>query len=236
MKTRTERYLDNNEDVVRTNKNKELYDDIYKNSPLSYTPINNNENEIDITKLNELLQNREGYRKVSKYREIVNDEYLEEDNIESDIYKEIDEKIYDINLILEDAKNKREDSLKTRSLRNTQYNILSKLDLNEKNEEPEMDKEFFSKDKVIDTLMEENDLLDELKGKDNTILTGPINNNEVSNDSFYTSKLNFTKEDFEGFQDLQTTVKKNNTLIKYLISLLVIVLISISAFVIYFIN
>ena len=115
-----------------------------------------------------------------------------------------------------------------------------------------MDPDFFTKDKTMRELITslnektENifertrsntkmnvDLFEDLKGKDDTVLTEPVKAEEVSSNkanTFYTSSLSFTKEDFEDFQDLQTTVNKNNRLIKVLISILVIVLIAIVLF------
>ena len=43
--------------------------------------------------------------------------------------------------------------------------------------------------------------------------------------SFFTNSFAFSKEDFEGFEDLEKSVKKNNTLTKIMMSLLVIFII-----------
>jgi hypothetical protein len=245
-----ERYLSTQNESARTTKNKNIYDDLYNNNlPSSNVSLLDNESEIDISKINELVQNREGYKRVKEFESVLKPKILENDKEEYDIYEDIDNKIYDINMILEEAKSKRGTSEreKYRNLQNTQYNILSKLDLNE-NEEPEIDEmvtDFFTKDKAIKELMDDDvkektrsetktsvDLFEDLKGNEDTILTEAISENKVNthtksteeDSTFYTNHLSFTKEDFEDFQNLQTTVKKNNLLIKVLITILTFVL------------
>ena len=265
LKTRMERYFTDQEEIARTSKNQDLYQDIYTDLPSSNVTVLNNESEIDISKIKELVQNREGYKRVKDYQTVLNTPSLDEDNEEYDIYEDIDNKIYDINMILEDAKSKRgpSDREKYRSLRNTQYDILSKLNLNEAAEpdpEDEMVTDFFTQDKTMKDFItslhtevtggEEKtlsqtktsvDLFADLKGSDNTILTEAITEEKAKtvkttseeDETFYTSHMNFTKEDFEGFQNLQSTVKKNNKLIKVLIAILTVIIIAVAGFVVF---
>lgn len=267
MKTRMERYFNSQDEVARTKKNQDLYEDIYTDLPSSSSRVPLNESEIDLSKIKELMANREGYKRVKEYEAIMNTKTIEDDDEEYDIYEDIDNKIYDINMILEEAKSKRvfSEREKYRSLRNTQYDILSKLNLNEElDNNDEMVKDFFTKDTEIKKLLtditkeipednkEDNsqlsqtkssiDLFADLKGNENTILTKPVTEEESDQQStvsdktetsFYTNHLQFTKEDFEGFQNLQSTVKKNNILIKILISILTVVLIAIVAFIVF---
>ena len=44
--------------------------------------------------------------------------------------------------------------------------------------------------------------------------------------SFYTSSMKFSKEDFEGFDELEKSVKKNSALTVFLLILLVIFIIA----------
>lgn len=259
MKTRMERYFDEQDEVARTKKNQDLYEDIYNNLPSSNVTVLDTGSEIDISKIKELVESREGYKRVRQYQSIMKTPDIEEEKEEYDIYKDIDNKIYDINMILEDAKSKRviSDREKYRNMRNTQYDILSKLNLSEEPEVEEMVSDFFTQDKAMKSFItnihkevkESNDktgvqskvsvdLFEDLKGGENTILTEALTeekinsapNNATEDAGFYTSHFNFTKEDFEGFQNLQTTVKKNNKLIKVLITILMIVLIAIVVF------
>lgn len=254
MKTRMERYLDDEEKLVRTTKNQDMYQDMYNSVPSSNVSIISNESEVDISKIKELITNREGYKKIKEFQSVL------KTSIEEDPYEDLrrakeNPKTYDINLILDDAKSKRETSERERyrNLKNTQYDILSKLNLNEQPEVDEMATDFFTgeasdkdfitslHDEVRDKTLSDNktsiDLFKELKGEDDTVLTQAVKEpteqvKKPTDNTFYTSSVSFTKEDFEGFQNLQTTVKKNNTLIKILITFLVIALLSIVGFVI----
>lgn len=258
MKSRMDRYnnVEQNQSA-RTKKNQDLYEDIYSNTfSSSNVTLLDNASEIDISRIQELVQNREGYNRIKEFKSILKTPVAEEENENYDIYEDIDNKIYDINMILEEAKAKRGTSEreKYRNLKNTQYNILTKLNLNEEEEKDEMVTDFFTQDKTIKDLLvtldeDKNqelqtktslDLFENLKGN-NTVLTEPISeetkkiniNNSEENDTFYTSHLNFTKEDFEDFQSLHNTVKKNNTLIKVLISILIIALLFVIGFLVY---
>ncbi len=256
LKSRMERYVREHDEVKRTKKNQDLYEDIYNNAPSSTVSVLDNESEIDISKIKELIDSREGYNRVKKYQEIIQTKSIEEESEEYDIYEDIDNKIYDINKILEDAKAKREISEreKYRGLRNTQYNILSKLELNEEPEKEEMATDFFTQDKTIEKLMKEQedhnsddeeddttskDLFDDLKSIGDTVLTEAVDPDKVEKtpkheeeeSTFYTNRIAFANEDFEGLNNLQTTIKKNNKLIKVLITIVTFIVVAIIVFV-----
>lgn len=249
LKTRMERYFNSREIISRTKKNEEIYENIYDNLPSSSVALLDNESEIDVSKLKELTESREGYKKLKQYKAILNKSDIENDDKEYDIYEDIDDKIYDINMILEDAKAKRSvpEREQYRSLKNTQYNILSNLNLDKELETDQTVTDFFTQDTTIRELLTtitnsndktSTDLFDNLKGSDNTILTEPIKDTEYYktknyDNAFYTSSLSFTKDDFEDFQNLQTTVKKNNRLIKALISILTVILVATIVFLIF---
>lgn len=255
MKSRMDRYARDNSDAYRTKKNETLYEEIYeKTLPSSNVALLDNESEIDITKLQDLIKQRDGYKRIKEFEEVLLKPELPKEEEEYDIYEDIDNKIYDINAILEEARSKREPNSreKYRNLKNTQYNILSNLNFDEEDYEEEMDTDFFTKDKTMRELMTELnekttkitnktrentktslDLFDNLKGNGDTVLTKPIKSDDVkpqSEETFYTNALSFTKDDFEDFQNLQKTVNKNNTLMKFLISILVVVLIIVVLF------
>jgi hypothetical protein len=254
MKSRMDRYNNDQDQGARTAKNQNLYGDIYSSTlSSSNVALLDNESEIDISKIKELVQNREGYKRVKELEPVLQTKTAPLEEEKYDIYEDIDNKIYDINMILEEAKAKRpiSDREKYRSLKNTQYNILSNLNLNEEKEEDEMVTDFFTQDKTMKSLAtsldndkEEKektrsetktsiDLFEDLKGNNDTILTEPVREDSIApkkadeSSTFYTGYMNFTKEDFEDFQNLQTTVKKNNRLIKVLITTLIVVLVAI---------
>ncbi|MGI6329898.1 MAG: hypothetical protein ACOXZR_03505 [Bacilli bacterium] len=252
MKTRTERYYKRKDCLVRTEKNDDLYNKIYEETtPISRIDLLDNVSEIDVDKLKEMIGPiKKESKEISKSFDLTAS--LEK---EYDIYEDIENKMYDINSILEKAKEQRglDEKEKYKKLRNTQFNILSRLELNQEEEqvEGEMVTDFFTKEKDLSNLMEmtresknlsktksSTDLFSDLKGSDNTEITDPIEEANINieeikkaskeikpeENTFYTSVLPFTKEDFDGFQDLQGAIKTNNTLIKVLIGTLIIVL------------
>ena len=170
MKSRMEKYYNKNEEFVgRTAKNESLY------SQKDYSVYSSNEtiidtnNEIDITKLKNIIQSREDYQRAKSYRNMLNDKKFDYDDIpiEEDNYEE---KNYDINALLKKVKEEKdtiEEKDKIRKLRNTQYDILSNLDIKSK------------KDKKTDSIEQQKE---DLKDLINSITHNNINNKETDND------------------------------------------------------
>jgi len=212
----------------RSQQNEELYGSIYTRDLLSSEKPLNNEKEIDLSNIKDLMIEREGYSRVKDLKDLLSFEKIE-DKYDQKYYQDIDNKIYDINEMLKKARSQNEDleREKYRKLMNTQYDILSKLDLNEQFETDEMDTTFFTREKLKNT-----DLLEELKGDEGTILTEAVkaedckkylDSKESPENLFYTGYKNFSTEDFEEIQDLKNKVKKNNGLIKFLIVILILI-------------
>lgn len=200
MKSRMERYYNSNNDFVgRAEKNEQLYrNKDYSMYSSNETVIDTN-NEIDITKLKDIIKSREDYQRAKSYRNMLNDKKFDYDDItyEEDNYEE---KNYDINSLLEKVKNEKpnqENEDKIRKLRNTQYDILSNLDIKSKKKElneEELQKEQLQGliDKVTRNASKETekkevedpfDLLAELKAKDgNTIVTEPMKDKDIQID------------------------------------------------------
>ena len=133
MKSRMEKYYDNHElTKSRLDKNEQLYKDINQLNLEKFNPNNNvkvigdNENIIDVDKIKNLLE--KNYKTTPKRKTITLDNYEDEDiDLE-------DTKEYDINSILEKAREEKEidynkDRLK--KIRDTQFDILNSLDLKE---------------------------------------------------------------------------------------------------------
>lgn len=270
MKSRMERYYnneieDNNE---RVKKNEELYDTIYNFDPLLDVEEVNNATEIDLENIKNIAErNREEYRKLRQYKRLLN---ADDENNEFELEPKTltEEKVYDINSILEKAKMDRlpsDDREKYRKLKNTQYDILNSLNIGEKTSEMQAREDFEAekaklKDlintitmnkKDIDNFITKDDsnhLLDDLMPMDNTIITESVqdtNKVEVVNteeehtvktdnvdQSFYTSSLSFSKTDFEGVKNLESTVKVNNILIKILLFILLVIVTTVILFVV----
>ena len=119
----------------RTNMNQNLYQNVNNNT--KYTNITDvtNANAYEISQSNKEHKTREDYQKMIKYRDV---EPLPKSKKELDdfnyVYKTDQKKIYDINSVLEEARKNRQvqDSLEEkRKLKNTSYNILAGLNLEE---------------------------------------------------------------------------------------------------------
>lgn len=135
MPSRMERYYDT--DVVsnkngRSQRNAELYRSIYETAEYSniegIASIEKN-NEIDISKVQEMLKNREAYKKQRQVRPFVKEP---EPVVEEEEFEPLDDKrSYDIRDILNKAKVEHsEQPSDYRNLKNTQYNILKNINLN----------------------------------------------------------------------------------------------------------
>lgn len=135
---RMDRYNDEyNVQISRADKNQELYQNISNNS--KYTNItdvtNANAFEIKNTSHSNNYKSREAYQQMKKYQNIepvprVKKE-LEDFNY---LYQQKENKVYDINSVLEEARKNRQekDALEEkRKLKNTSYNILAGLNLEE---------------------------------------------------------------------------------------------------------
>lgn len=258
MSTRMERYYGNSKPSTknpsRSKRNKDLYGEIYtygKYSNIEGIAEIDNANQVDITKVREMLKNRENYQKERQYRRVT-EKYTEtkEEPIVKRRFPELEEKTYDIRDILKEAKENKEPDDKERVLRNTQYNILKNIDLKK-----ELHKEDYYDDEdegdlkdLIQTITNTSmlnkindvdlaaDLLSDLKDDDTKV--GELNNvkelieeqnrkkvnsNEPTYDrSFFTSSLKLNKSDFVDGDEGPHKPKTFNVII---ITILIIVMI-----------
>ena len=275
MNSRMERYNETLDEIseTRTSKNKELYDTI-SNGEFSrvktnsnFKVIETNGNNIDMEKIKKYIANlnqKPVAKKENLFTEIHEEEVKEE---------KVEPRDYDINSVLEKARQGREINYERdryKKLHNTQYDILNQLKMYEKKDYEESELEEFNTDErtlidLINTVTIHKDdmgLLDELKSKDeeNTEVVPPmkpdidkedlkkeiikeIEENEKNKElektqelknlkekesvsdidkSFYTNSMTFSKEDFEGFEELEKSVKKNNVLV--VVSLIVLII------------
>lgn len=246
MATRMERYYKQNNASNRSEKNQNLYREIYENA--SYSNIEGiatieKSNEIDITKVKEMLKNREDYQKQKDVRRIITKEIKPEPR-----YEELDlheDRNYDIREILDKAKVNKPKEEKYHRLENTNYGILKKIDSNKKIKIEEVpDEESEKLRSLIDTITTTStlnklgdkelslDLLDDLKSDGNTVVDGTNSIKKILEEakkeskkedtseldkSFFTSSLNFGEDDFEQLANLNSSLKKNNLLIKVLV-------------------
>lgn len=241
MRTRMDKYHNNEELLERTSKNDSLYEQLYreKQTLSSNVTVLDNIDEIDISKIKAMVNNRETRRKERKYENLVNpidiDSY-KRNNINYD-FDEIDDKNYDINQILEKKRSGRnyEESPRVRKISDTNYNILKSLDFEAKEDEEEMCTDFLTQEKNIKSLLntiaktkpinEATDLFVNLRSDES-------NKEEKKGEddkAFYTSITKFDEDDFGDDEDIP---KKKNSKV-FVIIIVVTLLIAIGFFVWY---
>ncbi len=145
MASRMDRYHDQAE---RSTRNEQLYrsiENLNNYSNIEGVVAIDKTNEIDITRVKAMLQNREGYQQEKRYRQLVSKE--EPTTVEPTIEEE-EERTYDIRDVLTKAKETRSEPEEEeyRSLKNTSYDIVKKLNLKPTKEEADALKE------LIDTI------------------------------------------------------------------------------------
>ncbi len=139
MPTRMDRYNNTSEvkTYSRSDKNKDLYDNLGNNT--RYTNITDvmTANAIDLTNASKNTNTREGYHQVKEYKNIETipvpkvKKELDEFNY---LYKDRENRIYDVNRVLEEArKNRKEidDKEDKRKLKDSSYNIITSLNKEE---------------------------------------------------------------------------------------------------------
>lgn len=205
MESRMEKYYEKDLSLFeRSKRNEALYKDVSKEiSDLENLPIPDNSNEIDLDGLKKIIYSRDEYRKVKEEKKEVEDIPVE---------KPIkDNRIYDINVLLENAKNEINRSNEVTNTKKINHNFLTNLEeekipyhddaIELSNMEPDKKKEVSEDSLPLDLLVD-------LKGNDNTVVTDPIVKDEVTmikkikdGETFYSGSFNFTKKDFDEVED-----------------------------------
>lgn len=243
MASRMSKYFNNTDDVPkRSEKNQKLYDEIYNEEDYSniegIATIDKN-NEIDLAKLKNTIRNRENYSRQKKFKDL-NDE-PEDKPITTEDFKQKEQKIYDIRDILLKAKDKKPEEDTPRRLDNTNYNILKDLEENgsKKDISKELEKETDELKELIDTITNTgmlNQLNDKELGMNMFNLSDDPENSGQSvkellaqarkaqekkentlDNSFFTSSLNFSKDDFDDAQEAKKKKEKKGIVKKALL-------------------
>ena len=207
MESRMEKYYkDDLSTFERTKRNQKLYKDVSGQiSDLDNLPIPDNSNEIDVTNLKDIISSRDEYHKAKELgRTFVSEKPLVEE-------KKVDNKIYDINVLLENAKNEINRSAEVNNENKINANFLTDLEeakLPKDDDAYEISSITIEKKEISNTDSLPLDILADLKGNDNTVITDPIVKDEVTmikqikdGETFYSGSFNFSKKDFEDESD-----------------------------------
>ena len=156
MRSRMERYEKEEQREIssRANKNQELYENIGRNTKYTNFTDVTNANAFDIGTAQKNYRTREGYHQMKEYNTFISEPKVKKELDEFNyLYQDHENKVYDINSVIAEAKKNRikKDELEAkRKLKNTNYNILASLN-------PE-ELEKYRKEKVERTKPDEEEL------------------------------------------------------------------------------
>ena len=126
---RMDRYEDElkEERISRSDKNKELYQNIGSNTRYANISDITNANTYDISNVDQNSRTRENYQRMKEYSSIMPQPKIKRELEEfKNIYKEKENRVYDINSVMAEARKNRidEEQESKRKLKNDKYNIL----------------------------------------------------------------------------------------------------------------
>lgn len=204
-----EKYYREDVSGLRSQKNEKLYREVSREiSDLDNLPIPDNSNEIDINGLREIITSRDEYRKTKNLRH----DYEEKSPpLEEEEKPKKESRIYDINVLLENAKQEvdRSNSVSNKLISKTFLTNLEDADIPDNSDAVELATPLNNEEKrKSNTDSLPLDILMDLKGNDNTVVTDPIVKDEVTmirklkeGETFYSGSFNFTKKDFDNDDD-----------------------------------
>ena len=239
MNSRMDKYADTPILKSRSEKNKELYEQI-KNSEIEKFDIHSNAtiieedvNKIDVDKIRDMLD--------KKYRENIPKRIIEPEFDEEIDEKLVDTKEYDINSILEKAKQDQKvdyEKERLKKIHDTQYDILKKLNI-EDEEIPVMEDNEENIMNLMNTITSLElkyeksgnttalDLLSDLSDNDTETVykTMELDKERISEqarDNLDDEDLSI-EENYDDFKELERDLKSNNIAIKIVIVVFIII-------------
>ncbi len=245
MKSRLDKY-ENNKNISRVSKNQNLYDDIYSNTNYTNMVVIDDSNEIDISKIKEIIDKE---KKQTKRIERNNFNMEEYDNLK--ISNTEEKKSYDINEVLKEAKNQRdiiEEANEKRKIQN--YKFRENLDeelsktrkvyenlikeekelLNIMNTLTNVSSEDIALDMFSD-LTKDSNLIEVLEDGDNDVNIKKIESDDTT--EYSTDTFMFNTKDFDSIEDMKDNVKKTSIFIKILIFIITLVIMCAIGFLVY---
>jgi len=219
MESRMEKYY--KEDIStfeRSKKNEKLYKEIYREiSDLENLPVPDNSNEIDIDGLKQIISSRDEYRKSKELERT----FVSRKPLVEEPQPPKKDRIYDINVLLENAKNEVNsiNAVANKKVINTTF-LADLEEANIPNSDDAMEVSIpmvEGKERISSTNSLPLDILMDLKGNDDTVVTDPIVKEEVTmikkikdGETFYSGSFNFSKKDFDDASDDDNFLVENN--------------------------
>ena len=210
---RMDKYGEHDDLPMRSDKNKELYKQVYN----AYDEFENlivpsNAKEISMSDLKKEIMSREElhetreYKNLLKAKEMSNNAVLRREMMQEEQDKE--DEIYDINKLIDKAVvEKKDDSVVDNSISNGDY--LRKLKLDNRRTNIEQVKEIYEdikeeakeeEESLLQTANLSLEILSDLKSdNDKTSVSAPIKDEELPDDTvgFYSNTYKFSKKDFD---------------------------------------
>lgn len=245
MKSRLDRY-ENNNSVSRVSKNQNLYDDIYSNTNYTNMVVIDDSNEIDISKIKEIIDKEKNQSKRVERNNFNKEEY---DNLTKTNTEE--NKIYDINEVLKEAKSQRdiiEEANEKRKIQNYKFreNLDEELSKTRKVYENliKEEKELLNIMNTLTNVSSEDlalDMFSDLTKDENLTevledVNSDVNIKQIDNDDsteYSTDTFMFNTKDFDSIEDMKDNVKKTSIFIKILIFIITLVIIGGLGFLVY---
>ncbi len=172
MRSRMERYEkeEQGQTARRSNKNQELYENIGRNTKYTNFTDVTNANAFDLGTAQKNYRTREGYHQIKEYNDFVPEPKVKKELDEFNyLYQDHENKVYDINSVIAEAKKnriKKDEMEAKRKLKNTNYNILASLN------QEELEK--YRKEKVERTKPDEEELRELIDTITSKTLAGEI--------------------------------------------------------------
>lgn len=211
MDTRMNKY--DNKSFSRVAKNEELYKEINDASLDNFsvrsnaTVIGNQDPEIDIEKIKKILDTK--YNNAPKRKSIRIDIPEEEEEVDTEPTKE-----YDLNVVLEKAKDELPETYeeaRAKKLRNTQFDILNNLHIEEVQEEEEPSKAEEDLMELINTISINEKKISEISeklGQNHEEIKEQVTPEEKENDAFGILDELKGSDDTEVYESMTEEIKK----------------------------
>lgn len=132
MASRMDRYKEDSSKIYsRSDRNQELYQNIGNNTRYTNLTDVTNSNAIDLDNASKMTNTREGYHQMKEFRQQVPVPKVKKELDDFNyLYKTRENRVYDVNRVLEEARKNRvkdDDKEEKRRLKNNNYNIITSL-------------------------------------------------------------------------------------------------------------
>lgn len=136
MASRMDRYKEDNTKIYsRSNRNQELYQNIGNNTRYANLTDVTNSNAIDLDNASKMTNTREGYHQMKEFRQQTPIPKVKKELDDFNyLYKTRENRVYDVNRVLEEARKNRvkdDEKEEKRRLKNSNYNIITSLNPDE---------------------------------------------------------------------------------------------------------